>query len=155
MVGIEVLGKRLGDEILEVLRPMLDGEEKPLLYVAGHSLGGLMLRYALGYLHSLGVMEKVVPQTYMSICSPHLGVRAPSRVIWRSWINLAAITGITNQQLVYEDSVDEPILATLADREKDYFKALALFESRIAIGVADYDTLVPTPTACICLGTER
>ena len=96
-MGIDVTGKRLGDEILEALRPMLDNDQKPLLYVAGHSLGGMMLRYALGYLHSLGILAQVTPHTYMSICSPHLGVRAPPRKIWRSWINLAAITGMSNQ----------------------------------------------------------
>ena len=55
---------------------------------------------------------------------------------------------------MYEDSFLNPILAVLADPEKDYYKALALFESRVAIGVADYDTLVPSSTACLCLGTE-
>ena len=95
--GIDLLGRRLGDEILEVLIPMLDDDQKPLLFVAGNSLGGLVLRYALGYLHNLGILAQVTPHTYMSICSPHLGVRAPPRKIWRSWINLAAITGITNR----------------------------------------------------------
>ena len=56
---------------------------------------------------------------------------------------------------MYEDSFENPILAVLADPEKEYYKALALFESRVAIGVADYDTIVPSPTACVCLGTEE
>ena len=94
-MGIDVLGKRLGDEIVEALKPMLDENLKPLLYVAGHSAGGIMLRYALGYLHYLGILAQVTPQTYMSICSPHLGVRAPNGN-WRSLINLAQITGRSN-----------------------------------------------------------
>ena len=56
---------------------------------------------------------------------------------------------------MYDDSFLNPILAVLADPEKEYYKALALFELRVAIGVADYDTLVPSPTACLCLGTEE
>jgi hypothetical protein len=49
----------------------------------------------------------------------------------------------------------EPILAALANPNKEYFKALVMFRKRIACGVADYDTLVPAASACICAGTPK
>ena len=146
------MGHNLATEIATELAAL--GEEKPLLYVVGHSLGGLVTRYALGVLYEMGVMENVTPHVYMSICTSHLGVRAPCRKIWRSWINLAAFIGQTERQLLFEDGND-PLLAQISDPDNPAHKALSLFHRRIAAGIADYDTLVPSPTACICLGTLR
>ena len=153
-VGFDLMGQNLAAEIMTELEAL--GEDKPLLYLVGHSLGGLVTRYALGVLYEAGIMDQVTPAIYMSICTPHLGVRAPARKIWRSWINLASIIGQTERQLLFEDNTqDEPLLAFISNPANSAYKALVLFESRICAGIADYDTLVPTPTACICLGTPK
>ena len=118
----------------------------------GHSLGGLITRWALGYLYSEGHLSKVTPGKYMSICSPHCGVLAPKSSIGRVAINLAMFSSKTEKELVFADK--EKIIATLADPSKPYFQALALFQCH-AVGVADFDTLVPSASACICAGTEK
>ncbi|KAJ3127038.1 hypothetical protein HK100_009958 [Physocladia obscura] len=41
----------------------------------GYSLGGLIVRYAIGVLFSLGWFERVVPHTFATFASPHLGAR--------------------------------------------------------------------------------
>jgi hypothetical protein len=54
----------------------------------------------------------------------------------------------------YTATRPEPILATLSDPLQEYFCALSLFEKRIAVGTADYDTLVPSASATICAGSR-
>jgi hypothetical protein len=76
--------------------------------------------------------------------------------VWRSWINLASILGRTESQLVFHDAAGEgeqPLLAVMADPAGDAMLGLSLFERRVAVGVANYDILVPAASACICAGT--
>jgi len=79
----------------------------------------------------------------MSICSPHLGIRAPSRKILRSWMHAVShMTGLSDRQLTYEDSKNgsEPLLAEMADPTKEFYKALDAFKTRICMGVSEYDS---------------
>jgi len=48
-----------------------------------------------------------------------------------------------------------PILATISHPNSSYYKALTMFTTRYAIGVADYDTLVPAASATICAGCPK
>jgi Ni/Fe-hydrogenase subunit HybB-like protein len=70
---------------------------KPDFYVVGHSLGGLIVRWALGYLHSKSFFTQIHPKTYLSLCCPHLGILSPKRTLSRSWINLASYLGATEK----------------------------------------------------------
>ena len=56
--GIKVLGLRLANEIEQV---MTEFDCKPDFYMIGHSLGGLIARWALGYLYSRGFFDSVTP----------------------------------------------------------------------------------------------
>ena len=122
--------------------------------VMGHSLGGLVTRWCIGHLHACGVFEAGIlrPRRYISLCSPHVGVRAPGWHIGRSLINLAGVLGQTEQELVLNDSGGVPMLAELADPSGDAMSGLRLFAVRTCVAMADYDTLVPAPTAAICAG---
>ena len=96
--GIDVCGLRLVTEINEVVKPMIEQGYTPRIYVAGHGIGGLICRYALGYLFDLGVIQQTKLCTFMSICTPHLGLRAPSRKIFRSWMHAVShITGAADR----------------------------------------------------------
>ena len=90
----------------------------------------------------------------MSINTPHLGVIAPKKTPHRSWINLASIAGQSQSELVFEDRTN-PILAQMAQPESEFYQALKLFDKRITIGTADYDTIIPSASATICAGTQR
>jgi pimeloyl-ACP methyl ester carboxylesterase len=70
--GIDVCGDRLAEEIKQVVR------ERPSLRsisIVGHSLGGLIARYALGtlYCEETGTMYGLRPRHFATIVSPHLG----------------------------------------------------------------------------------
>ena len=70
--GIDVCGERLAEEIKEIVR------ERPSLRsisIVGHSLGGLIARYALGvlYCEETRTMYGLKPKHFMTIVSPHLG----------------------------------------------------------------------------------
>jgi len=70
--GIDVCGERLAEEIKGIVR------EKPSLRsisIVGHSLGGLISRYALGVLFckETGTMYGLKPRHFASIASPHMG----------------------------------------------------------------------------------
>lgn len=70
--GIDVCGARLAEEIKLIVR------SKPslkTLSIVGHSLGGLIARYALGvmYCQETGTMFGLRPRHFATIVSPHLG----------------------------------------------------------------------------------
>lgn len=183
--GIGLLGRRLADEIVrdllvpncsgeaqenDVVYECLDGSECRLpdacvhqLYFMAHSLGGLVSRWCIGHLHATGVLRCVRPCTYVSVCSPHLGVRAPGWYLPRNWINLAGSVPLisghqTELEMVFNDGQKEgcePLLATLADPEQRFIQGLGLFERLVCLGLTAYDTLVPVATACICAGSAR
>ena len=85
--GIPMLGKKLFEEMYGALHfifisesqmsgasPQDEESRKPMLYAVGHSLGGIILRWALGHMYQQGIFDKVTPMAYMSLCTPHFGV---------------------------------------------------------------------------------
>lgn len=60
--GIELGGERVCQEIEEELEK-LEREGSPIkkLSIVGYSLGGLISRYAVGLLHSRGILDKLEP----------------------------------------------------------------------------------------------
>jgi triacylglycerol esterase/lipase EstA (alpha/beta hydrolase family) len=43
----------------------------------GHSLGGLVSRYAIGVLYAAKFFDKVKPMNFTTFATPHLGARIP------------------------------------------------------------------------------
>ena len=70
--GIDACGERLAAEIRVVLAKHPSLREISLF---GHSLGGLIARYAAGRLYdpATGLIAGLRPRHYVSIASPHLG----------------------------------------------------------------------------------
>ena len=70
--GIDKCGVRLADEIREVV-----GKQPQLRYISimGHSLGGVIARYAAGVLYDSATARigGLRPRHYISLASPHLG----------------------------------------------------------------------------------
>jgi len=157
-IGISNMGCLLAAEICDFMSAEKVGEGSALCLV-GHSLGGIKGRFALGQLLTQGFLAGMHLCAFMSLCSPHLGVRAPplsEGLSMRSFINLASVCGQTEKELVLED-VDPaehgpPILASMADPELHFMQALSLFQRRIAVGLIKYDMLVPFSSATMCLG---
>lgn len=71
--GIDACGERLAAEIKEIAHA-----NPSLRYISmlGHSMGGLMLRYAAGQLYDPGtglMAARLEPMHFITMASPHLG----------------------------------------------------------------------------------
>ena len=73
--GIDTCGDRLVEEV-----EALVAQNPTLRYISllGHSMGGLLVRYAAGHLYnpSTGLMAGLRPVHYISMATPHLGCDA-------------------------------------------------------------------------------
>jgi len=148
--GIDVQGKRLADEIIELK------EKNPnvrYFSVVGHSLGGLVSRACIGNLLERKFFDQVRPLNYVSLASPHVGSRRPVKGLFNplaSWYTKLFYSR-TGKQLMLEDDENgqQPYLVELTDPSCNYYKALSRFESRSAYANVSGDYIVPYSTASI------
>eukprot|EP01117_Protostelium_nocturnum_P007340 TRINITY_DN2627_c0_g1_i1.p1 TRINITY_DN2627_c0_g1~~TRINITY_DN2627_c0_g1_i1.p1 ORF type:complete len:354 (+),score=61.76 TRINITY_DN2627_c0_g1_i1:114-1175(+) len=156
--GIESCGLRLYEEILEVLSNQNPKYHFRLSIVA-HSLGGLIARVCIKYLYqNESLWKRIQLVSYMSLSTPHLGVRRPN-----GWINKAMdfaarvyIRGRTMAELVMEDgsvtspSIEEqPLLVRMSNPNGNYFCALKQFKHRTLFSIIKGDYQVPFCSASI------
>ncbi|GIL60273.1 hypothetical protein Vafri_14904 [Volvox africanus] len=86
--GIDVCGQRLADEIRSVAaaHPSLQR-----ISVIGHSMGGLLLRYAIGVLYNpaTGRIAGLQPSHFITLATPHMGCDAEglAQVPFIGWIS--------------------------------------------------------------------
>jgi hypothetical protein len=145
--GIESCGRRLRDYVKQqcVAHP-----NATRISFVGHSLGGLMIRHCIGLLYEENFFgndrSKLQMQAalYISIASPHLGVRSvdPLRQALARW----AIRQ-TGAALLLEDS--DMLLLRMSEPESSFMLGLQQFQLH-AYGNLTGDTLVPFNTACLC-----
>ncbi|TVU12543.1 hypothetical protein EJB05_46194 [Eragrostis curvula] len=176
--GIDMAGRRLADEVSDVVRKM--SSLRKISFLA-HSLGGLFARYAISILYSpetkntgqsgarnvptarnseksqctseLGAIAGLEPINFITLATPHLGVRGRNQVDHQNVLNylpflqglsvlekLAAplaplIVGRTGAHLFLTDGEPSkpPLLLQMAsDREdKKFIVALSTFKNRI------------------------
>ncbi|CAH0481968.1 unnamed protein product [Peronospora belbahrii] len=74
--GVDQGGERLADEIQDLAKKMPNLEKFSMI---GHSLGGLYNRYCIGVLLSRGFFDKIEPMNFVTLATPHLGIRRPRR----------------------------------------------------------------------------
>ncbi|TDZ33479.1 putative lipase [Colletotrichum spinosum] len=134
--GIERGGERVCAEIEEELRLIKErGGNITKLSIVGYSLGGLVSRYAVGLLHSKGVLDTVECMNFVTFATPHLGVRTPLRG-WHNhlWNVLGARTlSMSGRQLFTIDNfrgTSRPLLAVLADPNSIFLAGLKRFNRR-------------------------
>lgn len=53
----------------------------------GYSLGGLIGRFAMGILELEGFFDKVEPMYFVTMATPHLGIRKPPKSTWSKVFN--------------------------------------------------------------------
>ncbi|KAG0200582.1 hypothetical protein BGX28_006406 [Mortierella sp. GBA30] len=124
----------------------------------GYSLGGLMGRFAMGLLE----MEKffdpveqggrgIEPVYFVTMATPHLGIRKPSESSWSKVFNYLSSTMLsrTGEQLqLIDDYIDgKPILLVMSEPEGVFVKALARFKRRALYCNIRNDRSVPFWTA--------
>ncbi len=171
--GLEIIGTRFMEEFFQFLMSHISALHEPIqtLYLSfvGHSLGGIIIRYCIPFLFSkmqdktFSLFSKLIPQhvthniipvTYMSICTPHLGSRRPGtgnwkQKVWKQMVSLYInnLIGKTGKQLYLED--EEQILHQMSKPDSPFIEALLLFQHQTLVSVVHHDMIVPYTSSSI------
>lgn len=144
--GIDVCGKRLAEEIESLVeRYQLPPGTK--LTMVGHSMGGLFIRYAIGYMLQRETLQHFELESLITFSVPHHGELRKSRVsrfLVGTFCNI--MTGKSGKQLDLKDNDGEngePLLLTMSNPNSPYFAALKSFKTRAAYGNVTGDYPVP------------
>ncbi|CAJ2677392.1 unnamed protein product [Trifolium pratense] len=169
--GIDGAGKRLADEVLQVVKKT---ESLKRISFLAHSLGGLFARYAIAVLYSTagnsqstsfskgGMIAGLEPINFITLATPHLGVRGKRQLPFLLGVpileKLAApmaplFVGRTGSQLFLTDGKPNkpPLLLRMASDCEDgkFLSALGVFKCRIAYANVSYDHMVGWRTSSI------
>ncbi|KAL0535007.1 hypothetical protein IC582_029317 [Cucumis melo] len=175
--GIDGAGKRLADEVLQVVHKT---ESLKRISFLAHSLGGLFARYAIAVLYNnsnslnssmpndpcnsskKGMIAGLEPISFITLATPHLGVRGKKQLPFLLGVplleKLAApiapiVVGRTGSQLFLTDGKPDkpPLLLRMASDcdEGKFISALGSFRSRILYANVAYDHMVGWRTSSI------
>lgn len=122
--GVDICGDKAVDWIEQFLKKHDDVVQVSFL---GYSLGGLVMRYAVGKLLLKGFFDKYEPINFITFASPHLGASKPvDRVIFHNLFNFMAskIALRTSKQMFLIDHYTNglPLLVVLTDERFCFFK---------------------------------
>ncbi|KAI8391494.1 putative serine esterase-domain-containing protein [Radiomyces spectabilis] len=152
--GIDICGRRLVIKIHEHIDELKSkGLRVTKVGMVGYSMGGLILRFAIGLLGKEGFFRTVEPVFFVTFATPHLGSRLPAGSLFDRLFNFICGSMVSRSgdqlQLVdtYEDQ--QPLLSILADPEREFHKTLALFKARRTYANVDNDRTVPYWTAAL------
>ncbi|KAL4369243.1 hypothetical protein GQ457_05G034520 [Hibiscus cannabinus] len=177
--GIDGAGKRLADEVLQVVNKT---ESLKRISFLAHSLGGLLARYAIAMLYSesdssgtlsdrvidssvpsrRGMIAGREPVNFITLATPHLGVRGRKQLPFLLGVpfleKLAPpvapfVVGRTGKQLFLTDGKPSrpPLLLRMASDCEDgkFLSALGAFKSRTLYANVSYDHMVGWRTSSI------
>ncbi|KAJ6246825.1 alpha/beta-hydrolases superfamily protein [Anaeramoeba flamelloides] len=129
------------------------GQKPTYFSIIGHSLGGLIVRYALYLLYKENWFTKnhIVCKNLVTFATPHLGARKiESKNYFDKLFNKVAISfGKSCNELTLTDAKegDEPLLVKMTSKE--FLKPLRLFQHRGIYGNLLFDWKVGFETALI------
>lgn len=132
--GIDVNGKRICDEILAETKRIETEKTKVVKFsMVGYSLGGLISRYAVGYLQSIGYFDEIQPVNFTTFCTPHVGVLNPGKSWGTRLYNYCApfFLAHTGMHIFLTDKKKNrlPLLVWMSDKRSVFFKALKNFKN--------------------------
>ena len=79
--GVDICGQCLTKEVLQFLaghkKKEKRGEAPKITKISfiGHSMGGLISRFAIGLLREGGLFDELEPMSLVTLATPHLGTR--------------------------------------------------------------------------------
>ncbi|KAL1814011.1 hypothetical protein ACET3Z_024076 [Daucus carota] len=173
--GIDVMGSRLADEVLSVIERH-PGLQK--ISFIGHSLGGLISRYAIAKLYTEEKFERtgdssykeqefkgkiagLEPMNFITSASPHLGCRGHRQIplfggilsMEKAAARISWLLGRSGKHLFLTDARDgkPPLLLQMADDCEDlkFISALQSFKRRVAYANAHFDKIVGWSTSSL------
>ncbi|KAL0485710.1 phospholipase, partial [Acrasis kona] len=162
--GIDQQGQWFAEEVVELFNThkeqinAIPCGAKHKLSVVGHSAGGLVSRYALGVLFDTNTVyafaktfqTQFAPRleliSYMSIASPHLGLRREKNQILKTfWAKnsffFMRFYGHTGPQLRLTDNKDykKSLLNRMSEPTSCYMQALRMFKYRTSVTIIHFD----------------
>lgn len=135
--GIDVCGFRIANEISHVVRKLKNQDAKiSELSIVGYSMGGLMARYAIGLLYTRGIFNEIQPRTFITTCSPHVGVNVLGNTKDARIFNFIGSWSMarTSRQAFLRDTdqpLQLPLFLYLTQQNTAFTKALSLFDRRV------------------------
>ena len=145
-VGVMKVAEKISNELDEYLKPQLEDSEINISLV-GHSMGGLTLRAMLGMSETLS-HPNVNLHTFISIASPHLGIR---QMTW--WMRaLAYPIGIAFSETYLDLLQSNDCLSKLSDDH--HINLLSKFKRRILYSNMS-DHLVSYNTSSLTVGVNK
>lgn len=155
--GIDQCGERV---LTYLEKEYYDNPKVKRISFIGYSLGGLILRYAAGLLYHRGVIpSKWIPDSFVTIASPNLGVSLPAnKFIFRlkdrllGWALSKSGTQLVlkDKEIVYtSDGKTRALLVFMADPNYCFWQALKTFEQRVVFANVVNDRAVPFTSAAI------
>ena len=136
--GIEKMATRLVWEIEDACREHNLLKTGVQISFVGHSLGGIISRYAIFLLHEKKLLgERFVPVSYVAVASPHLGVRRAETWLGR----FQSVAGEflyggsqTLDELMLRDHPENPLLVRMASNE--FLNPLSKFRLTLVSAIA-------------------
>jgi len=137
--GIDKCAERLVKDIMYMLNSKFPDKESwpENISIIGYSAGGLVARNAVGKLYKEKFFDHVAPGKFITIATPHIGVRYSHRKLFGKMMNLAILPLFSNlfggKSLVQMSLLDKtssglPLLVQMSVPESDYMKALSAFD---------------------------
>ena len=146
--GIEVCAEELA---AEVRREVLECPSLRRISMVGMSLGGLISRYAAKLLYdsAQGTIAGLLPETFICIASPFLGVKSHTFLPIPRFLErlIGNIIGDTGRELFLMGNRKE--LVYFMNTDEEYLQPLRSFKSRRLYAAIENDFMVPLPTAAV------
>ncbi|KAI0792156.1 DUF676-domain-containing protein [Abortiporus biennis] len=152
--GIDWGGERVVDEIMEEIKKLeQDGKKVTRFSVLGYSLGGLIGRYVIGILHQRQFFKDIEPVNFATVATPHIGLILYPTLRSSLFATLGPrLLSRTGEQFYAVDkwsATGRPLLAVMADPERIFHQALAIFPNVTFYANAINDQTVPYLTAAV------
>jgi hypothetical protein len=152
--GVDWGGERVAREVMDTAEKVKsEGKTLSRFSVTGYSLGGLLARYLVGILHQQDFFKDVSPVNFNAIATPHIGLPRYSSLFSMLSSRLGpTLLSRTGEQFYSVDkwsSTGQPLLEVMADPDRIFYRALALFSHIRIYANAINDTTVPYVTAAI------
>jgi hypothetical protein len=154
--GIERCGQRAYEELKEFITRYFTPDEKIYFSILGHSFGGLIARECIkNIFEDEQLQEMLIPVSYTSISSPHLGIRRCTDHFLGSAVQFGFNTvvdnaiGKTGKELNLSDDEQDPILLRMSRPGSSHIQALERFKHKMLTGTTYFDGIVPHASSLI------
>ncbi|KAL4558957.1 hypothetical protein LXL04_031083 [Taraxacum kok-saghyz] len=157
--GVDVMGNRLANEVVSVIKRHVKLEKISFI---GHSLGGLVARYAIAKLYTQdSKIAGLVPINFITIATPHLGTGGHRQVPMFGGFNsvekvaqqISWVLGRTGRHLFLTDKAhgQPPLLLQMVNDSQDlnFLCALQSFRRHVVYANAHFDHIVGWSTSSI------